>query len=388
MRCPSPRSRGRLLRRCALLMACITVPVLAHANVFTDPEDGYFDLSEWLLDRRGFLPVPIIIPEPAIGYGGGAALLFFRGSIRDAATRTAPSGRVTPPDIYGVMFGATENGTKFLGGGALVTFAEDTWRYRGGVGKTDVNLKFYGVGESLADGARDIGYSLRGIVSLQQALRRLGDSNHFIGAKWLYLDLDTQFDPGRLRPTIAPPGGSRFRSSGIGVSWEYDGRDNFFTPSRGTEAAVDTLFFSPGIGSDASFRTYRAYVFTFAPLGKELVLGGRLDGRAARGDVPFYQLPYIELRGIPAARYQDENAFVAEAELRWNLSHRWALVGFGGGGRVWGRRASFSEVDTVWTKGLGFRYLLSRRMGIYAGLDYAKGPEDHAIYIQVGSAWR
>jgi hypothetical protein len=29
--------------------------------------------------------------------------------------------------------------------------------------------------------------------------------------------------------------------------------------------------------------------------------------------VPFYQLAFIELRGIPSARYQDENAAVAEA---------------------------------------------------------------------------
>ena len=242
-------------------------------------------------------------------------------------------------------------------------------------------------GESLADGARDIGYSLQGIVSLQQ---RCGGSATATksSARSGCTSISRRSSTGRQRPTIAPPGGSRFRSSGVGLSWEYDGRDNFFTPSRGTEAAVDTLFFSPSFGSDVSFRTYRAYVFTFAPLGKELVLGGRLDGRAARGDVPFYQLPYIELRGIPAARYQDENTFVAEAELRWSMTHRWALVGFGGGGRVWGRRTSFSDVDTLWSKGLGFRYLLSRRMGIYAGLDYANGPEDHAIYIQVGSAWR
>ena len=29
-----------------------------------------------------------------------------------------------------------------------------------------------------------------------------------------------------------------------------------------------------------------------------VVLGGRLDARWANGDVPFYRLPYIELRGI------------------------------------------------------------------------------------------
>lgn len=44
---------------------------------FTDPQDGYLDASAWLLEDRMFLPVPILITEPAVGYGVGAALVFF-----------------------------------------------------------------------------------------------------------------------------------------------------------------------------------------------------------------------------------------------------------------------------------------------------------------------
>ena len=50
-------------------------------SIFRDPEDGELDASAWLLDKKGFLPVPIIVTEPAIGYGGGAALLWFRESL-------------------------------------------------------------------------------------------------------------------------------------------------------------------------------------------------------------------------------------------------------------------------------------------------------------------
>jgi outer membrane protein assembly factor BamA len=359
------------------------MPVLGAS--FTDPEDGQFDVSEWLLDQRGFLPVPILITEPAVGYGGGVALLFFRESLRDVAARSK-GGQVTPPDIFGVATAATENGTKFLGGFGLVTFDEDRWRYRGGVARTDVNLKFYGVGSALGDG-RDIGYSLEGIASSQEVLRRLGDTNHFLTLRWVYLDLETRFDPGRERPAIADPE-SRLRSSGLGLSWEYDGRDNIFTPSRGMLASFDTLFYRPAIGSDTSFETYRAHLFAYTPLGNAFVLGTRLDGRAARGTVPFYQLPYIDMRGIPAGRFQDENVAVAEAELRWNLTPRWALVGFAGVGRRWGRGGSYDDADNETTKGAGFRYLISRRLGLYMGVDVAWGPEDRAYYIQVGGAWR
>ena len=37
---------------------------------FKDPEDGAIDLSQFLLEANGVLPVLIPITEPAVGYGG------------------------------------------------------------------------------------------------------------------------------------------------------------------------------------------------------------------------------------------------------------------------------------------------------------------------------
>ena len=45
---------------------------------FFDPEDGQFDLSYFLENPRGFLPIPIVVTEPAVGYGGGAVGMFLR----------------------------------------------------------------------------------------------------------------------------------------------------------------------------------------------------------------------------------------------------------------------------------------------------------------------
>jgi len=41
-----------------------------------DPEDGTFDMSAYLSTATGFLPVPYIITEPALGYGGGLVITF------------------------------------------------------------------------------------------------------------------------------------------------------------------------------------------------------------------------------------------------------------------------------------------------------------------------
>ena len=37
--------------------------------------------------------------------------------------------------------------------------------------------------------------------------------------------------------------------------------------------------------------------------------------------------------------------------------------------------------------GVGFRYRLARELGLQAGLDVARGPEDTSVYLTVGSAW-
>jgi hypothetical protein len=380
-----------VVARFLFLLLFFSGPVLGQEaekrGLFTDPEDGKLDASEWLLERKGFLPVPILITEPAIGYGLGVALLFFRESIGEAVTKAKQSGRLTPPDIYGVALAATENGTKAAGAFGLVTFGEQLWRYRGGVARPDVNLDFYGTNGTESSQDFKLGYNVEGWISTQQIMRRLGESENFIGARWIYLDLESRFDASRPEPVL-PPGGRAVKSSGLGLTFEHDSRDNFFTPSSGWKGYLEGMFYTPDIGSDNKYETYRAYALSYLPVSQQFVLGARIDGRAARGDVPFYQLPYIELRGIPAARYQDENTGVAELELRWNASPRWALIGFVGGGRAWGSSTGFDDANTVSAWGAGFRYLIARRLGIYMGVDIAKGPEETAIYIQAGSAWR
>jgi len=377
--------RIRLL--CLLALLAAGAQAEESRSIFTDPEDGKLDGSEWLIHKKGFLPIPIVITEPAVGYGAGLGLMFVRGSIRERAEKTQESGHLVPPDIFGAAVAATENGTKFGAAGGMFSFDDDRWRYRGGVARMDINIDFYGIGGQLSSGERKIGMHLDGWASSQQVMMHLAQSGNFLAARWIYLDTGVSFEPGQPQPLL-PPFSLAVRSSGAGLSFEHDTRDNLFTPSRGWVGALETLFYSPDIGSDTKFQTYRAHLFTYSPLGSEFVLGGRLDGRTARGDVPFYQLPFISMRGIPAMRYQDQNAGVAEAELRWNFTPRWSAIGFYGLGRTWGTSDRFGEAPTIVAKGLGARYLIARRLGIYAGADIARGPEETAFYIQVGSAWR
>lgn len=356
-------------------------------HLFRDQEDGRFDMSNWLLDRHGFLPVPIIITDPAVGYGGGVALTFFHRPQGSPASRTGADGKpqMIAPNIVGAMGMKTENGSQAYGAGGMLHFREDSWRYKGGVAKADMNLDFYTSGRLLPQ--RKIAMNLDSLLSFQQVSRRLGDQDLFLSAQWIYMDVEPRpeslgdasyFDDVDFEQV----------SSGVGMSLEYDTRDNTFTPNRGYLLKGDANFYLPGIGSDVTFQSYRVHGFGYWPIGQHLILGGRADMRHVDGDVPFYRLPYIDLRGIPSARYQDDTTGVLETELRWNLTSRWAAIGFVGAGRAWGARASFDDASTAVSKGLGARYLIARTLGLYIGADYAWGPEDETVIIQVGSAWR
>jgi hypothetical protein len=160
-----------------------------------------------------------------------------------------------------------------------------------------------------------------------------------------------------------------------------------FTPSSGSSVEFDIGVARPDLGSTSSFENVMLRGYTYLPLGKSAVLGLRGDGQCSRGDVPFYALPFITLRGIPAMRYQGNHVLVAEAELRHNLDARWALVGFAGNGRTDADDTSFANSQTASAAGTGFRYLIARKLGLYAGMDVARGPEETVIYLQAGSAW-
>jgi hypothetical protein len=349
---------------------------------FHDGEDGQLDLSDWLLHQKGFLPVPLLITEPAIGYGGGVAVAFFRESLGDGASRARESGRIAPPDIYGLALLGTENGTRGGGAGGMVSFDDDRYRWRGGIAKAKVNLDFYGHGGEQAP----LGYSLDGWGTVQHAMMRVGRSDAWLVAKWIYSESKSSFGDGDL---------SRFgpieraaRASGLGASLEFDSRNTIFTPSSGWTGALDLTLYDPSWGSDTEFQSYRGHLFGYWPISRTWVLGARLAVRLAEGDAPFYMLPFIDLRGVPAMRLQDTRTAVTELELRWNLTSRWAAIGFLGSGRAWGRDTSFHDGGDTVSKGAGFRYQLARKLGLWAGIDWAWSTQGQAWYLQIGSAWR
>ncbi len=369
------------------LVVCLLSSGTSWAQVsFIDPEDGKFDTSQWLATRTGFLPVPILITEPAVGYGGGVALAFFHGQFRGTMVDDGRGGwRRVAPSVSALALGGTENGTRFIGGGHLGIWKEDRIRYLGGIGYARIHMDYYGRGGEL--GENPVRFESDALGLVQELQFRLGNSDLFAGVGYRLVDTDNRFHPGDLLPIPGLPA-VRFdsRSAGVSLMLSYDTRDNLFTPNEGLDGKVTLTFNGKAWGGDQDFNRYGAYLKFYHRIARRWVLGLRGDAKAVDGDAPFYEYPFLQMRGVKVMRYQGEKTLLGEAELRWSFTRRWTLVGFGGLGRAFSDGGG-QDSDLIHTKGVGIRYLIASRLGLQAGIDLAWGPEESAIYIQVGSAW-
>jgi len=369
----TPRRAGAVAAALVAISGACPPPAIAGlGDVFVDPTDGAFDASAWLASRTGFVPLVVPITEPAVGYGAAGGLVYFHPRDRPPA---AEGGRFEPPSLSVAMVFGTNNGSWGAGGGHMGIWRSDSIRYLGAVAYADMNLDFYGVA------GLPRRFEMKPVPVVQELVFRVGDGHLYAGGRWVFSHTDVRFAGGRPDAVL----GSEATSvvSGLGAVLTWDGRDTIFTPSAGVRAEVSWLWYDPAIGSDYRYWKLQAYELGYFPVSRTVTLGLRVDAQLSGGDVPFYALPYVRLRGIPALRYQGSSALVAEAELRWELVARWSTVLFAGAGAVDSPRD-----ETAWSVGGGFRYLLAREFGLRAGVDLARGPEEWAVYLVFGNAWR
>ena len=220
-----------------------------------------------------------------------------------------------------------------------------------------------------------------------QATRRLGLSHWYAGLKYLFLKSRLRFVGNDTLAHLGQPLEANKLVSELGALLELDNRDNIFTPDKGLKFHVDAIRSDNIFGSDYDFWRLDYYMYGYLPFAANLTGGLRIDGAQTFGDVPFYLQPYIDMRGVPAERYQGNAALLAEGELRWDFVRRWSAVAFSGVGKAFDSWSEFGSAEWVVSWGAGFRYLLARKFQLRMGIDLAHGAEGFAYYIVFGSNW-
>jgi hypothetical protein len=345
-----------------------------------DPSDGQLDVGPVLEKARGFLPIPVIVTEPAVGYGGGLVALFVQ------PRHEAGGEGFARPDLSAVGAVFTENGTR-------VALAADSRLWIDGRLKTTlaalggyVNLDVYGLGATGGEQDEAVSYTLAMNGAFAQVDWQVAPrSPWWLGLRLVYARIEP-----RLREDPRFPGLQDRVSStlaGPGVQLIYDSRDNVLTPTRGLYSETSVIAFDEAFGGSVDFQRYEQLLMGWWPVARDVTLGARADYQQAAGETPFYARPFILMRGIPAMRYPGERVGTVEAELRWQFHGRWSVVAFGGVGAARITEGPAPRTRNAGAGGFGFRYEIARKFGMHVGVDVARGPEDTAIYLQVGNAW-
>lgn len=342
--------------------------------------DGWPDLSSFLDEKYGFLPLVFPITEPAVGYGAVGGVAFISkplGAARDGFGR---------PNISFIGGMATENGSWGVFAADLRHWLDDRLQTLAAAVYAEVQLDFHGLGKNSLLADDPLRYQLGPKAAAVQARYRIGDTLLWAGLRYAFAVTEVSFDAPSSTPGL-PDYDSSSRVGGLTAVTSYDSRDNIFTPVRGTYLEASFGLFGKALGGEDQFERAGLVAIQYFSLPFHLHLGLRGDAASSFGDAPFYLQPFVNLRGVPLLRYQGEQSAQAEAELRWQFWERFSLLGFAGAGAVWN---DFEAVDSprgVPSGGGGFRYEIARAYGLHMGIDLAFSPDTTAVYLQVGSAW-
>lgn len=350
---------------------------------FKDSLDNKLDLSEWILKAKGFIPLGNIITEPALGGFGLSAYAIwvepntaYIDTVRGEVIRTRAK-----PNLFAIGGAYTVNNSwgAFAASIGVIKKWRSNYRLMGGL--FDMNLNFYRTSETM--GEESFLFNIQMIPITGQLIKQFGTSNWFSGVYYSYQRIKLI----RSNGDFYSPGEEDANVSRPGIVVEYDSRDNVFTPDRGFRWNTLLSTSASWLGSDFSYSSFNSAAYWYLPVLPQLISGYRFEFQYLWGDAPFYLLPYLEMRGIPALRYQGNTIGLAETEWRWDFSFRFSGVAFMGAGKAVTSEETWKEASWQPSGGLGFRYLVARKLKLRGGVDIARSAEQWAYYVVLGTNW-
>ncbi|MCK8078285.1 BamA/TamA family outer membrane protein [Vibrio sp. 1CM2L] len=371
---------------------------------FFDAVDDQFDMGHHIAENAvGFLPVPVLITEPAVGYGGGLVGVFMhetdeqKQQRKQAALNAIDGGAQLVPGAITVLGAAgTENGSWFAFVGHRHTWLNDTIRYSGGVGAGQMNLSIYKdlslelPNEKTTDiQPLEFSTETRGVVLQQGFQFRVSDTPLMLGVKqfvsYTEITSDSQIVDKLMEYTL----GQTIVTSGLGLTADYDTRNNLFYPTSGYQFSADYMVYDEKLGSDQAYRKLDVEGEVYVPLATQWTLAFAANYQNFQSDELFLSpttQPYIQLRGVSSYRYQGDEITTLQSQVVFDIDDRWNVSGFYGYGQA-KEEAELSQDQTVGAYGVGFRYQIARRYGLRIGMDLARSDDENAFYISLGSGF-
>jgi outer membrane protein assembly factor BamA len=223
------------------------------------------------------------------------------------------------------------------------------------------------------------------------ALKKIG-RYHFLGLRYVFDHFDfTKFKEGGELISGTIRGSKDGSASGLGISFNYDSRDNIYYPSKGFFTELQLIAADRLIGSDFNYGAFYLSATGIWSIKPRLILAVNTVQHFSAGQVPFHQLPFLGtaafLRGYILGRFRDNMMSLVQAELRFPLFWRFKGVVFGGVGAVYNPAKEFHPSYLRPNAGAGLRFLAVRDQNLHITLDYGLGFRSSGVYIKALEAF-
>lgn len=157
--------------------------------------------------------------------------------------------------------------------------------------------------------------------------------------------------------------------SGLGLMLDYDTRDNIFYPGEGVFAQAVTRLYRKALGSEYAYNYYALDMRGYLSVKEEQVLALQFAAVATGQEVPFYDMPLYDLRGIYNSYFTNRAGYAAQAEYRFRTGKRFYAALFAGAGNSAPDAGKISLKNLQFAGGGGIRFTLDKAEKINLRLD-------------------
>ncbi len=353
------------------IFALITILLVTHLNAQSSQIESTQD-SNTSKKESPWLAVPLVSSGPKMGSSLGAMVAYLHKFDKDSPTSTfAAVGTYSNTD------------SSFAGIFAKTFFDNNKQRLMTGIIFGTINNEYNDyLGTGLPVNTTDNLHAL----FLRYSYQFFKDI--FIGGQFVstnYSIIGNDLFSNEVLNFIGLDG---FESNGLGLTAEYDSRDNINSPSKGSFINLNNLAYRKSLGGDVDFDVLNLKARYYYKQNEKLTLAMRLDGKWT-SDAPAGAYASVDLRGYTSGQYLAPHSTTIELEERLDIAYGIGATLFGGVSCLYNNVGNCSENMNLFPSiGAGINYMMKKEEKMVVRLEGAVGKDNtYGIYLQFGRAF-
>lgn len=328
-------------------------------------------------------PYAFYSPETQLAFGLGG-MLYFRTALQPAQrpSKITIGGYYTTNNQYLISIKP-----RIYFPGKNRFYAESDFYY-----SYDV-LKFYGIGNNTKE-IDSVNYksSSFGIYVETQAKGFLIDVMQ-VGLIYDYLKVkmeDKMGNPNLQDSSVVGINGGKI--GGLGLTWNYDNRDNISFPAKGGFYKISGIFYGRDLGSEYTYNRYKLDIRQYVAPYKDHILAFQFYADLNAMKPPWFAMPALggatRMRGYFEGRYRDNGYITWQAEYRKIVWWRIGVTAFYASGDVFSHWSNLKFSELKQSYGFGLRFVFDPKEKINLRADFGKTMNgDTGVYFSMDEAF-